>query len=102
MSYDIAKAMGSNVTYGWLVMTVSSSQSGLQGGTSKASIAGASVTIGGDIIISLNGTRIRGIDDLSTYLEENTIPGATVNVTVVRNNQVMNIAVTLGTRATAG
>ena len=101
MSYDIAKAMGSNVTYGWLVMTVSSSQSGLQGGTSRASIAGATVTIGGDIIIAIDGTRIRGIDDLSTYLEENTLPGATVDVTVVRSNQVMTIAVRLGTRAIA-
>jgi len=27
------------------------------------------VTIGGDIIIAIDGTRIRGIDDLSTYLE---------------------------------
>ena len=80
MSYDIAKAMGSNVTYGWLVMTVSSSQSGLQGGTSRASIAVATVTIGGDIIIAIDGTRIRGIDDLSTYLEENTLPRALLDI----------------------
>jgi S1-C subfamily serine protease len=80
MSYDIAKAMGSNVTYGWLVMTVSSSQFGPQGGTSRASIAGATVTIGGDIIIAIDGTRIRGIDDLSTYLEENTLPRALLDI----------------------
>lgn len=80
MSYNIAKAMGSNVTYGWLVMTVSSSQFGLQGGTSRASIAGATVTIGGDIIIAIDGTRIRGIDDLSTYLEENTLPRALLDI----------------------
>jgi S1-C subfamily serine protease len=100
MSYDIAKAMGSNITYGWLVTSVSSSQSGLHGGTSKVSIAGASVTIGGDIMIAVNGTRIRGINDLSTYLEENTLPGTTVNTTVVRSNQVIIIPVKLGTRST--
>ena len=78
---------------------VSSSQSGLHGGTSQVSIAGASVTIGGDIIIAVNGTRIRGINDLSTYLE-NTLPGTTINVTVIRSNQVIIIPVKLGTRST--
>jgi S1-C subfamily serine protease len=46
----------------------------------------------------MNGTRITGTDDLSTYLEEYTLPGQTINVAVVRGNQTTTIAVTLGTR----
>jgi S1-C subfamily serine protease len=56
------------------------------------------VTIGGDVIIAVNGTKITNIDDLSTYLEEYTLPSQTVNVTVVRNNQTMTLEVKLGSR----
>ena len=97
MTYEIAQTMNTNVTYGWLIATVSS-QNGLRGGTSQAMVAGSLVTIGGDIIIDISGTRITNLDDLSTYLEEYALPGQTINLTVVRDNQTMNITVTLGTR----
>jgi S1-C subfamily serine protease len=71
---------------------------GLKGGTKQVLIAGEYVTIGGDIIIAINGTRITGIDALSTYLEENTLPEQTIEVTIVRENQTIDVAVTLGTR----
>jgi S1-C subfamily serine protease len=97
MTYEIAQAMGTNVTYGWLVATAPS-DTGLHGGTSQASIVGSVVTIGGDIIVSINGTRITSLDDLSTYLEENTLPNETINVGIVRNNEAMNLSVKLGER----
>jgi S1-C subfamily serine protease len=97
MTYEIAQAMGTNVTYGWLVATAPS-DTGLHGGTSQTAIAGSLVTIGGDIIISINGTRITSLDDLSTYLEENTLPNETINVGIVRNNASMDLLVKLGER----
>jgi S1-C subfamily serine protease len=99
MTYEIAQIMNTNVTYGWLIATAPS-QTGLQGGTTQTVIAGSLVTTGGDIIVGINGARITNLDDLSTYLEEHTLPGQTVNLTVIRDNQTMNIAVTLGTRPT--
>ena len=102
MTYEIAQAMGVNVTYGWLVVQVSSGgpadEANLQGGTQQVLIAGEPVTIGGDIIIAINETRITNMDDLSTFLEEYTSPNQTVNVTIVRNNQTMTLSVKLGTR----
>jgi len=102
MTYEIAKAMGANVTYGWLITQVVSggpvANAGLKGGTKQVLIAGEYVTVGGDIIIAINGTRITSIDALSTYLEENTSPRQTIEVTIVRENQTMNFAVTLETR----
>jgi S1-C subfamily serine protease len=56
------------------------------------------VTIGGDIVIAINGTRITDLDGLSTYLEEYTQPGGTINVTVVRNNQTLTLPVELQAR----
>jgi S1-C subfamily serine protease len=97
MTYEIAQATGTNVTYGWLVATAPS-DTGLHGGTSQAAVAGSLVTIGGDIIISINGTRITSLDDLSTYLEENTQPNETINVGIVRNNASMDLLVKLGKR----
>ncbi|MEM3553725.1 MAG: trypsin-like peptidase domain-containing protein, partial [Candidatus Bathyarchaeia archaeon] len=90
MTYEIARAMGVNITYGWLITQVVSggpaANAGLRGGTKRVLIAGQYITIGGDIIIAINGTKIIGIDTLSTYLEENTLPGQTVNVTIMREN----------------
>jgi len=105
VSYEIAEAMGVDVTYGWLIVTVTSGgpadEAGLQGGTEQVLVAGEYVTIGGDIIIAINGTRIRGMDDLSAFLEEYTSPDQTINVTIVRNGETMVIPVELGTRPTS-
>jgi len=102
MTYEIAKAMSTNVTYGWLIAQVTSGgpadNAGLRGGTKQALIAGEWVTIGGDIVIAINETRITNMDDLSTYLEERTLPEQTINVIVVRDNQTITRAIKLGTR----
>jgi S1-C subfamily serine protease len=103
MSYEIAKAMKTDVTYGWLIASVvpggPADKAGLRGGTQQIMISsGALVTIGGDILIAIDGFRIITIDDLLSYMEEHTTPGQVVNFTVVRNNSRINVAVELGTR----
>jgi S1-C subfamily serine protease len=102
MTYEIAKEMDVNVTYGWLISQVTSGgpadEANLQGGTQQVTVAGQAVTIGGDIIIALSGTRIKGIDDLSTFLEEHTLPGQTIDVTIIRNGQTMTLPLKIGTR----
>jgi S1-C subfamily serine protease len=97
MTYDIAQAMGTNATYGWLVAAVTSNN-GLHGGTKQVTVDGSVVTIGGDIIVRVGGQRIVNLDDLSTYLEEHTLPGQTIDLTIVRSNETMSLSVTLGTR----
>ncbi len=102
MTYDIAQQMGVSVTYGVLVQEVTSggpaANAGLKAGTTQATIDGNNLYIGGDIIIATNGSRIRNSDDLSTYLEEYTLPGQTISLTIIRNNQSMNISLVLGAR----
>lgn len=103
MSYDIATAMNSQVTYGVLIEQVTSGSpaatAGIKAGTVTASVDGNTVILGGDIIVAINGDRIRNTDDLSTYLEENTLPGQVISITIIHsNNQSANISVTLGTR----
>jgi S1-C subfamily serine protease len=95
MNYQIAQAMGTSTTYGFLVESVSS-QNGLKGGSSQVSILGSTVTIGGDIIVAINGTRITNTDDLLSYLEQHTTPGQSAQFTIVRNGQTQTISVNIG------
>jgi S1-C subfamily serine protease len=103
---EIAQAMNATVTYGWLISQVTSGgpadTAGLRGGTTQFLDLNvnvdSTVTIGGDIITAINGTKITGQDALSSYLEEHTLPGQTINVTIVRNGQTINVALKLGTR----
>jgi S1-C subfamily serine protease len=105
MTYEIAKVMNANVTYGWLIAQVTTggpaATVGLQAGTQQVAVAGNAVVIGGDIIIAINGTRITNLDDLSTFLEEHTLPGEVITVTIVRSNQTMDLQITVGTRPAA-
>jgi S1-C subfamily serine protease len=102
MTYEIAKVMNVDVTYGWLIAQVTSGgpadEANLQVGTQQVTVAGQSVTIGGDIIIAINGTRIKGIDDLSTFLEEHTLPDETIDVTIVREGQTLTLTLKLDAR----
>jgi S1-C subfamily serine protease len=102
MTYGIAQSMNVNITYGWLITQVTSGgaadKAGLKGGTTQAQVEGSTVTIGGDIITAINGTRIKNTDDLSAYLEEYTVPGQTINVTILRKTQTLTLPVTLGNR----
>jgi S1-C subfamily serine protease len=106
MTFEIAEAMGVNVTYGWLITQISSGgpayQAGLQAGTERVVVTGSYVTIGGDIITVIDGVRIKNLDDLSTYLEEHTLPDQTVNVTIVQGKETMSVLVKLGTRPSLG
>jgi S1-C subfamily serine protease len=96
MNYQIAQAMGTSVTYGYLVESVSANN-GLKGGNTQASILGSNIVLGGDIIIAINNQRITNTDDLLSYLEQHTLPGQSASFTVIRDGQSQTVAVTIGT-----
>ena len=95
MNYEIAQAMKTSVTYGWLVESVTV-QNGLKGGNTQTTILGSTVIIGGDIITAINGVRITNTDDLLSYLEQHTLPGQTANFTVYRDGQSQTVSVSIG------
>lgn len=86
MNYTMAQQMKTNITYGWRVVEV------VSGGPSDGKLKP------NDVIIALNGTTIRNNDDLASYLEENTQPGETLTITVIRNSNTEKVNVILGTR----
>jgi S1-C subfamily serine protease len=105
MSYDLAHAIGANVTYGVLVETVVSggpaANAGIKGGSNTVTVDGTEYTSGGDIIVSINGTRIINGDALSSWLEEYALPNQNVELGIIRAGTPMTIQVTLGTRPAA-
>lgn len=102
MNYDLSRAVGTNVTYGVLIeKTVNggpADRSGLRSGTKKTNINGQSYTVGGDVIVSINGTRIVNYDSLATYLERNALPGQTIQVGIVRSGTFTTVNVVLAPR----
>ena len=102
MNYDLAGASGTNVTYGVLIQTVvqggPASKAGIRGGTTERTIDGAQYYVGGDIIVSINGTRINNGDTLSTWLEEHGTSGEVVQLGIIRAGASMTVPLTLGTR----
>ena len=86
MNYNLAQQFGSSVTYGWRIGSV------VSGGPSEGKLQV------GDIIIALDGVKIKNNDDLASYLAEKTVPGQSVNITVIRNVASINVTVVLKER----
>ena len=102
MTLQLAEAAGTNITYGVLVEQVlagsPAADAGLRAGSTTVSIEGSQYLIGGDIIISMNGTRIINNDALASYLAQQTIPGQHITVGIVRGGKETTLDMTLGTR----
>ncbi|MDR2708008.1 MAG: trypsin-like peptidase domain-containing protein [Nitrososphaerota archaeon] len=86
MTYTLAQQLGSSVTYGWCIVSI------VHGGPSDGKLQVD------DIIIALDGVKIKSNDELASYLAEKTVPGQSVNITVMRNDAEVNVAVVLKER----
>jgi len=99
---EIAVAIGLNYTHGILIADVTAGgpaeKAGLRGGDRTERIGGTLYTVGGDVIVELDGRTIRSFNDLSVYLERNTRPGDTITLTLIRDTQKHTTVVTLGDR----
>ncbi|GAB4450354.1 MAG: hypothetical protein Kow00120_20670 [Anaerolineae bacterium] len=87
---------------GVLVDTVTSGgpadRAGLHGNDAVVTVDGQDLRVGGDIIIAVNDEPIRFMDELIAYLVEETQPGDEITLTVLRDGQEVQVAVTLGDR----
>lgn len=87
MDYERAQDLRVNVTYGWWIASV------VSGG--PAATAGLRSN---DVIVGINGTRMRNGDEMLSFLEEYTLPNQNVTLRIVRGTQVLDIQVHLGQR----
>ncbi|WP_049969447.1 S1C family serine protease [Haladaptatus cibarius] len=97
----VARANGLQQAQGVLVANVVSNSPAngvLQGSQRTERVRGFPVPVGGDIIVGIDGYRVRSSEDLSSYLATETRPGETVELTVIRNGERQTVNVTLGAR----
>lgn len=102
VDYQVAQVTGLSYTYGVLVQTVvgggPAATAGMVGGTGSVTVAGTTVKVGGDLIVQIGSQRIKTMEDLSSYLDANTVPGQTAIFTVIRDGAPLSLNVTLGVR----
>lgn len=102
VNYDIAQAANLNVTWGFLIASVTpnspAAQAGVIGGNTDVTVLGQTVRVGGDLLVGVDGHIVRRLDELSVYMERNKKPGDKVVLTIIRGTQKQYTTVTLGTR----
>ena len=75
---------------------------GLRGGSRTEAFNGLDVTLGGDLIVAIGGTKVDDAEDVSRLVTTTLEPGQTVTFTVLRGTRRVSIPVTLGNRPASG
>jgi serine protease Do len=76
-------------------------KAGLQGSSTQIEINGENLSIGGDIILGVDGHQITDFEDLLTYLNEETRVDQKLELDVLREGKTIQVEVTLAERPTA-
>jgi S1-C subfamily serine protease len=100
---QFADAMGLvNTTKGTLVIDLieggPADLAGILGSTDTVNIEGFTYSVGGDVIIGIDGVIMETFYELQVYLTRNTKPGDTVKMNVIRDGEVIEVPFTLGSR----
>jgi S1-C subfamily serine protease len=96
---ELADEMGLPADYGLLIVEVirggSADQAGLRGGTERAYLGNLPITLGGDLIVAIDGEKVEDEDALAQMMN-NHRAGDTVKVTIYRNKKKLDVNVALG------
>src|SRR4051812_26405312 len=98
---ELAKALNLPVKEGVIVQPVikdgPADKAGIEGGNTAATINGEEVRLGGDIITEANGKKVATMEALVEAIQESK-PGDTLELTLLRSGQEKTANVTLGTQ----
>ena len=96
---ELARVFRLPVDSGLVVERVSNgsaaSNAGLKAGTSKVVLAGQSYTLGGDVIVAADGTRVASLEELRDVLAKRA-PGDTITLEIYRGSKKQSLDVKLG------
>src|SRR5205807_3336871 len=103
MTPSIARAVGSSVDRGALIVDVKpgspAAKAGLRGGNHDVNVLGIQgLVIGGDVIVAIDGMPVRGADDVVRVVSSSLKPNDVAVFTIVRDGQRKKVAVTLAER----
>jgi S1-C subfamily serine protease len=99
---QLADRLGIDAEHGSLIAEVvpgsPADEAGLEGGDQEIRFQGAQVTVGGDVIVSVDGHELVGEADLARLISEKS-PGDTVTLEVIKDGgDTEDVDVTLGDR----
>ena len=77
-------------------------KAGIQGGSRVVRFGSVRVPLDGDIIVAVNDKPVKNFQEFTVYLENQTVVGDTVKVTVLRDGKEMSFQVTLEERPASG
>lgn len=99
---DLAKVLNLNDAVGFLVITVvdnsPAAKAGIHGSNETVEVDGIKYSIGGDIILSVDGNQVRKIDDILIHLQRAKSVGDEMVLEVLRDGRTTNITITLDER----
>ncbi|HTX41219.1 MAG TPA: trypsin-like peptidase domain-containing protein [Acidobacteriaceae bacterium] len=96
---DLAQQMGLSASYGLLIESTlgggAAERAGLHGGNQIAYLGNMQISIGGDLIVAIDGQQVTNSQDLAEIMNGHQ-PGDTVTVTFFRGRSKMTARVVLG------
>jgi 2-alkenal reductase len=99
----IAQSFGYPVRTGALVSSVASggpaAHAGLRPGHRTVLWENERLTIGGDLIVAIDGTKVTDSNDVARIVAERMVPGEAAWFTVIRHGRKLVVPVTLGSRS---
>lgn len=99
ISPGLAEQMGLPASYGVLIEATqpggAAERAGLRGGNETAYLGNTQISIGGDLIVAIDGQEIANSQDISEVMNQHQ-PGDTVTVTFFRGRRKMTTRVVLG------
>jgi S1-C subfamily serine protease len=98
---DLAEALKLPVDRGVLVDEIveggPAAEAGIRGGDSSATIEGANIKVGGDIIVAIDGRQVTDMEEVISAVNS-AAPGDELKLTVRRGGETKEVTVTLGVR----
>jgi S1-C subfamily serine protease len=98
---QLAQKLGLDTSYGGLLAEVvpggPADKAGLRGGDHEIRFQAGTYSTGGDVILSIEGHRVIGPDDLARLISIHR-PGEKVKLEILRDGEHKQVEVTLGTR----
>lgn len=96
---DLAEQMGLPASYGLLIESTvpngAAARAGLRGGNQTAYVGNMQISIGGDLIVAVDGQPVTNAQELSDIMNKHQ-PGDTLTVTFYRGRRKMSARITLG------
>jgi S1-C subfamily serine protease len=96
---ELAEQLGLAADYGLLIVQAvpggAADTAGLHGGSERAFLGNIPITVGGDLIVAIDGQKVEDQQQLAQIMN-NHRAGDTVRITIYRGKKKMDVSVTLG------